>query len=318
MSVDRQLSRAGGPRSLCNAAAGLETHGAWQGRRAQGLGSTEDHPPHHGSSSTALGVDARAAGHPTPWGRLVSSARVWCTSPPVGQRGRMPQHRQRKVPWGTPAAGRTPHCRAAHPGADGAKTRRPAVPFGQLCLELGLVSAAQLGSILSQHGRRLFLGEWLALTGVITPGQLRAALRQRTQGSQKHPLGALLIAQGWLTDTTLQQALTQQAQLTEKTISPCFQKFGALLTNQCLPPQDLLAAIVEAQDAAVPWTRCSWSTIRSRNRKWLCLKRLTSAPLSPRREAAAHGRPAPRHQSWPSEDHHAGAAAGGAPGGYSD
>ena len=166
----------------------------------------------------------------------------------------MPQHRQRKVPLGELlrqagllTAEQLTQVLTAQ------KTRRPAVPFGQLCLELGLVSAAQLGSILSQHGRRLFLGEWLALTGVITDGQLRAALRQqRTQGSQKHPLGALLIAQGWLTDTTLQQALTQQAQLTEKTISPCFQKFGALLTNQCLPPQDLLAAIVEAQARRCP------------------------------------------------------------------
>ena len=166
----------------------------------------------------------------------------------------MPQHRQRKVPLGELlrqagllTAEQLTQVLTAQ------KTRRPAVPFGQLCIELGLVSAAQLGSVLSQHGRRLFLGEWLALTGVITPEQLRAVLRQQcTQGNQKHPLGALLIAQGWLTDTTLQQALTQQAQLTEKTISPCFQKFGALLTNQCLPPQDLLAAIVEAQERRCP------------------------------------------------------------------
>src|SRR4029453_11209403 len=211
-------------------------------------------PTHHGSASTALGVDARAAGHNTPWVIPASSARCWGSSTPMGQKDRMPQYRHRKVPLGELL------CQAGLLTAEqltqaltAQKTRRPAVPFGQLCIELGFVSAAQLGSVLSKHGRRLFLGEWLALTGVITPAQLRAALRQQlTQGSQKQPLGALLIAQGWLTDTTLQQALTQQAQLADKTIYPFFQKFGTLLTNECLSPQDLLAAIVEAHACRCP------------------------------------------------------------------
>src|SRR5262245_56978720 len=170
------------------------------------------------------------------------------------RRGCMPQSRPRKVPLGEllrqagllTAEQVTQVLTAQH-------TRRPAVPFGQLCLELGLMSAAQLGHVLSQQGRRLFLGEWLTLTGLITPDQLRAALRQqRLQGRQKQALGALLIAQGWLDDPTLQQALTQQAQLADKTIAPFFQQFGALLTNQCLAPQALLAAIVEAQERRCP------------------------------------------------------------------
>jgi hypothetical protein len=53
------------------------------------------------------------------------------------------------------------------------KTRRPVVPLGQLCIELGFLSATELGRVLSQHGRRLLLGELLALTGVITPHNCR-------------------------------------------------------------------------------------------------------------------------------------------------
>jgi hypothetical protein len=39
---------------------------------------------HHCSAETALGVDARAAGHNTPWVILARSARVWCSSTPIG------------------------------------------------------------------------------------------------------------------------------------------------------------------------------------------------------------------------------------------
>ena len=114
------------------------------------------------------------------------------------------------------------------------------------------MSAAQLGSILSQHGRRLFLGEWLALTGVITPGQLRAALRQqRTQGSQKHP-GCPLDRAGMVNRHDVAAGPHAAGPAHGEDHLPCFQKFGALLTNQCLPPQDLLAAIVEAQERRCP------------------------------------------------------------------
>ena len=88
--------------------------------------------------------------------------------------------------WCTAASGRTADVRAARARARGAKTRRPLVPLGQLCIELGFLSATELGRVLSQHGRRLLLGELLALTGVITPAQLQAALGQQlTQGPKK-------------------------------------------------------------------------------------------------------------------------------------
>jgi type II secretory ATPase GspE/PulE/Tfp pilus assembly ATPase PilB-like protein len=129
------------------------------------------------------------------------------------------------------------------------KTRRPAVPLGQLCIELGFLSDAELGSVLSKHGQRLLLGEMLTLAGLITPEQLQAALRQqRKPGPMRKQLGALLIENGWLNDKTLIHALSQQAWLTGKALHSLFQKFGALLTNQCLLPQDLLAASVEAHE----------------------------------------------------------------------
>jgi len=132
------------------------------------------------------------------------------------------------------------------------KTRRPVVPLGQLCIELGFLSAAGLGSVLSKHGRRLLLGELLALTEVITPEQLQAALRQqRTQGARKK-LGALLIDNGWLDEKILMYALYQQARLGDKVIHGLLQKFALLLNNECLTSQDLLAAIVEARERHRP------------------------------------------------------------------
>src|SRR5262245_4241361 len=132
------------------------------------------------------------------------------------------------------------------------KTRRPVVPLGQLCIELGFLSATELGRVLSQHGRRLLLGELLALTGVITPAQLQEALgQQRTQGPRKK-LGALLIDNGWLDEKTLMYALYQQVRLADKVVHRLFQKFDTLLSNECLTPQDLLAAIVEARERHCP------------------------------------------------------------------
>src|SRR5262249_48468811 len=105
------------------------------------------------------------------------------------------------------------------------KMRRPAVPFGQLCVELGFLSAAKLVGVLRKHGRRLLLGELLALTGLITPEQLQAALRQqRTQGPGKK-LGTLLIDNGWLNEKTLTSALSHQTRLADKAVQHLFQKF---------------------------------------------------------------------------------------------
>jgi type II secretory ATPase GspE/PulE/Tfp pilus assembly ATPase PilB-like protein len=132
------------------------------------------------------------------------------------------------------------------------KMRRPVVPLGQLCIELGFLSVAELSHVLSKHGRRLLLGELLALTEVITPEQLQAALeQQRTQGPRKK-LGALLIDNGWLDEKTLRYALYQQVRVADKAIHRLFQKFDALLINECLTPPDLLAAIVEARERHFP------------------------------------------------------------------
>ena len=47
-------------------------------------------------------------------------------------------------------------------------------------------------------------------------------------------------------------ALYQQVRLADKVIYRLFQQFDALLSNQCLTPQDLLAAIVEARERHRP------------------------------------------------------------------
>src|SRR5262249_24066950 len=125
-------------------------------------------------------------------------------------------------------------------------------PFGQICIELGFLSAADLSRMLRKHGRRLLLGELLALTGVITPEQLQTALRQQdTQGPRKK-LAALLMDNGWLDEKTLVYALYKQARLADKSIPLLCQKFAALLANACLTPQDLLAAVVEARECHRP------------------------------------------------------------------
>jgi hypothetical protein len=115
------------------------------------------------------------------------------------------------------------------------KTRRPAMPLGQLCIELGFLSEAEFSGVLIKHGRRLLLGELLVLARLITPEQLQAALRQQLQqGPKRKQLGALLIENGWLNDKTLIDALSQQVRLTDKVIHRLFQQFDALLSNQCL------------------------------------------------------------------------------------
>src|SRR5262249_59986232 len=101
-----------------------------------------------------------------------------------------------------------------------------------VCIELCSLLAACLSHLLSKHGRRLLLGELLALTGVITPAQLQAALgQQRTQGPRKK-LGALLIDNGWLDEKTLSYALYQQVRLPDKVIHPPLPPFYAPPSHQ--------------------------------------------------------------------------------------
>jgi hypothetical protein len=96
------------------------------------------------------------------------------------------------------------------------QTRHPIPPFGELCIELGLVSSAVLDKILSKHHVPIPLGELLIHLGLVTPEQIQTALS--LQKETKKPLGAILVEQKYLTTNILVNILYQQAQL-EKYIS---------------------------------------------------------------------------------------------------
>jgi hypothetical protein len=91
------------------------------------------------------------------------------------------------------------------------QTRHPIPPFGELCIELGLVSSAVLGKILSTHYVPIPLGELLVHLGLVTPEQIQTALS--LQKKTKKPLGAILVEQRYLATNILVNILYQQAQL---------------------------------------------------------------------------------------------------------
>jgi hypothetical protein len=90
-------------------------------------------------------------------------------------------------------------------------TRHPIPPFGELCVELGLVSSAVLGKILSKHHVLIPLGEMLVHLGLVTPEQIQTALS--LQKKNKKRLGSILVEQGYLATNILVNILYQQAQL---------------------------------------------------------------------------------------------------------
>ena len=49
---------------------------------------------------------------------------------------------------------------------DQQKARPAAMPFGELCVELGLISPIDFGRVLTRHHRRLSLGELLIHLGL--------------------------------------------------------------------------------------------------------------------------------------------------------
>lgn len=81
-------------------------------------------------------------------------------------------------------------------------------PFGQLCVELNLISSQELQRVLSKYRKRIRLGELLINLGLAKPAQIQQALQQ--QQSQPRKLGELLIAAGVLTEAELLDALSIQ------------------------------------------------------------------------------------------------------------
>ena len=121
------------------------------------------------------------------------------------------------------------------------KSRGGAVPFGELCVELGLVAPADLGKVLRKHHRRLPLGELLVHLGLVSQDQLNVALSQQKETKKK--LGALLVEQEAVTETGLIKALYQQAQSNKRKAN----RLDALVLNQQLSQEDLDAATLEAK-----------------------------------------------------------------------
>ena len=61
------------------------------------------------------------------------------------------------------------------------------MPFGELCVELGVVGPADLGKVLRKHHRWLPLGELLVHLGLVFQDQINTALSQ--QKDTKKELG---------------------------------------------------------------------------------------------------------------------------------
>jgi len=122
------------------------------------------------------------------------------------------------------------------------KTRHPTPPFGELCIELGLISPAVLGKILSKHHVRIPFGEMLVHLGLVTPEQIHAALS--VQKKNKKRLGSILVEQGHLATDTLVNILYQQAQLAKQHV----QKQEEIPQSPRISPQELAAAVAAARD----------------------------------------------------------------------
>lgn len=82
-------------------------------------------------------------------------------------------------------------------------------PFGQVCVELKLISAEELQRILRKHNKRILLGELLVNMRLVRPLQVQNALQQQSQEPKKK-LGQILLALGHLNETQLVDALSIQ------------------------------------------------------------------------------------------------------------
>lgn len=126
------------------------------------------------------------------------------------------------------------------------KSRHPAPPFGEICIELGFISPAALGKMLSRHHERIPLGELLIHLGLVTQEQIQGALQ--TQKKAKKKIGTILVEQGHLTTNALVGALYQQAQLAKQHLG----KEESLAILPRISPQELAAAVAAAREQHQP------------------------------------------------------------------
>jgi type IV pilus assembly protein PilB len=82
-------------------------------------------------------------------------------------------------------------------------------PFGQICVELKLITADELQRILRKHSKRILLGELMINMRLVRPAQVEAALQQQSREPNKK-IGQLLVGIKALSEAQLVDALSIQ------------------------------------------------------------------------------------------------------------
>jgi len=126
------------------------------------------------------------------------------------------------------------------------KTRHPAPPLGEVCVELGFLSPATLTKILSKHHERIPLGEMLVHLGMVNQNQVNAALEIQRQTKKR--LGTVLVEQGYLTTNALVGVLYKQSQIAKQHQ----EKKQSLAALPRISPQEMSAALTAARDQQQP------------------------------------------------------------------
>lgn len=81
-------------------------------------------------------------------------------------------------------------------------------PFGQICVDLGLISRDELHRFLKKHNKRIYIGELLVSMGLITSKHVDLILSQQKQSGKR--FGQLLLEQKIITELQLTDALSVQ------------------------------------------------------------------------------------------------------------
>lgn len=126
------------------------------------------------------------------------------------------------------------------------KTRHPAPPLGEVCVELGFLSPATLNKILSKHHERIPLGEMLVHLGMVNQNQVNTALDIQRQTKKK--LGTILVEQGYLTTNALVGVLYKQSQIAKQHQ----EKRQSLAALPRISPQEMSAAVAAAREQQQP------------------------------------------------------------------
>ncbi len=82
------------------------------------------------------------------------------------------------------------------------------MPLGEICVDLKFITRDQLKKTLGTHQNRIALGDLLTNLGLVTPEQVREALKEQKVTRKK--IGQILVEKGYLTDNALISALNMQ------------------------------------------------------------------------------------------------------------